>query len=116
MPGTRFFDNVHQQLGAIQNWQDSQDMAMLYHGPFSTAFYRQLHTVVHREFRARKSWQSFSRTRILRDLARFGFNLLRLPAARVRLELLAHEAGSTLPALPHMPHEVAAVPSQQDNQ
>jgi anaerobic magnesium-protoporphyrin IX monomethyl ester cyclase len=40
MPGTKFYDVVREQLGEKQNWQDSQDMAMLYQGPVSTEFYR----------------------------------------------------------------------------
>jgi hypothetical protein len=45
---------------------------MLYHGPFSTAFYRWLHRVLHREFRARKAWDEL------------------LPALRTPLRLRAH--------------------------
>jgi anaerobic magnesium-protoporphyrin IX monomethyl ester cyclase len=58
LPGTTFYERVKGELGAKQNWQDSNDLAMLYNGPFSTAFYRQLHTVLHREFRARKAWRA----------------------------------------------------------
>jgi len=56
MPGTRFFTAVQHELGSKQNWQDSDDLAMLYRGPFNTAFYRWLHKVLHREFRARRAW------------------------------------------------------------
>ncbi|HEX6035212.1 MAG TPA: radical SAM protein, partial [Anaerolineales bacterium] len=62
MPGTKFYDAVREQLGEKQNWQDSQDLAMLYQGPFSTEFYRKLHGVVHKEFRARKAWKSLNQT------------------------------------------------------
>jgi anaerobic magnesium-protoporphyrin IX monomethyl ester cyclase len=55
LPGTKFYDAVSEQLGEKQNWRDSQDLAMLYRGPFSTEFYRKLHSVVHKEFRARKA-------------------------------------------------------------
>jgi len=58
LPGTRFFAAVQHELGAKQNWHDSDDLAMLYHGPFSTAFYRWLHRVLHREFRAQRAWQA----------------------------------------------------------
>jgi len=58
MPGTKFFTAVREQLGEKQNWQDSDDLAMLYHGSFSTAFYRKLHSVVHKEFRVRKAWDA----------------------------------------------------------
>jgi anaerobic magnesium-protoporphyrin IX monomethyl ester cyclase len=57
LPGTRFFTAVQHELGDKQNWQDSDDLAMLYHGPFSTAFYRWLHRVLHREFRAQRAWE-----------------------------------------------------------
>jgi radical SAM superfamily enzyme YgiQ (UPF0313 family) len=55
LPGTSFYEQVKNQLGVQQNWIDSQDLAMLYRGPYPTAYYRQLHKVLHKEFRARKS-------------------------------------------------------------
>jgi anaerobic magnesium-protoporphyrin IX monomethyl ester cyclase len=57
LPGTRFFENVRTQMGDKQNWSDSSDLAMMYEGPFSTEFYRQLHVVLHKEFRSRKGWR-----------------------------------------------------------
>ena len=54
LPGTPFHERVKSQLGLRQNWVDSQDLAMLYPGPYSTRFYRQLHRVVHKEFRMQK--------------------------------------------------------------
>ena len=33
LPGTRFFAAVQHELGAKQNWQDSEDLAMLYQRP-----------------------------------------------------------------------------------
>ncbi|MGA7670637.1 MAG: radical SAM protein, partial [Nitrolancea sp.] len=54
LPGTPFHERVRHELGVKQNWLDSNDLAMLYRGPYSTEFYRQLHTVLHKEFRARK--------------------------------------------------------------
>jgi anaerobic magnesium-protoporphyrin IX monomethyl ester cyclase len=110
MPGTKFYDAVQHQLGDKQNWQDSQDLAMLYQGPFSTEFYRKLHSVVHKEFRARKAWKSLKSTR---DIARLGYNLLTLPIARMQLNKLASSRNGML-SLPHMPHEAAATPSPQE--
>jgi len=55
LPGTRFFERVKLDLGAKRNWIDSDDLAMLYHGPFSTRYYRHLHGVVHKEFRLRRA-------------------------------------------------------------
>lgn len=54
LPGTKFFERVKLELGEKQNWVDSEDLAMLYHGPFPTEFYRILHGRVHYEFRARR--------------------------------------------------------------
>jgi len=83
---------------------------MLYQGPFSTEFYRKLHSVIHKEFRARKAWKSLKSTR---DLARLGYNLLTLPVARLQLNRLAASQNHVL-SLPHMPHDAAATPTPQD--
>src|SRR6266511_1666591 len=101
MPGTKFYEAVREQLGEKQNWQDSNDLAMLYQGPFSTAFYRKLHTVIHKEFRARKAWKSLKSAR---DVARLGYNLLTLPIAQMQLNMLASSEHAAL-TLPHMSHE-----------
>jgi anaerobic magnesium-protoporphyrin IX monomethyl ester cyclase len=91
LPGTRFFAAVQHELGSKQNWQDSEDLAMLYSGPFSTAFYRMLHRVLHREFRARKAWTELRRSRGLskrhvRLLATIARSLTTLPLLRLELE------------------------------
>jgi radical SAM superfamily enzyme YgiQ (UPF0313 family) len=56
LPGTKFYERVKSQLGDKQNWQDSDDLAMLHHGPFPQKFYRVLHRTVHAEFRMRRAW------------------------------------------------------------
>jgi len=61
LPGTKFFERVKLELGEKQNWVDSNDLALLYRGPFPQEFYRLLHTRVHREFRLRRAWQDFRR-------------------------------------------------------
>ena len=55
LPGTKFFERVKLELGEKQNWVDSDDLAMLYRGPFPTKFYRILHGRVHYEFRLRQA-------------------------------------------------------------
>jgi anaerobic magnesium-protoporphyrin IX monomethyl ester cyclase len=95
LPGTRFFAAVQHELGSKQNWQNSDDLAMLYGGPFSTAFYRMLHRVLHREFRARKAWHALRpalarptalRVCHLRRLATIVYSALTLPLLRLELE------------------------------
>jgi anaerobic magnesium-protoporphyrin IX monomethyl ester cyclase len=49
LPGTPFHDRVRAQLGARQNWTDTGELAMLWHGTFPTEFYRRIRDVLHRE-------------------------------------------------------------------
>ncbi len=81
LPGTKFFERVKLELGEKQNWVDSNDLAMLYRGPFPTEFYRILHGRVHYEFRAWKALRQPS----FRGLASIPFNLLKLLKAEVQL-------------------------------
>lgn len=56
LPGTKFFERVKMELGDKQNWVDSDDLAMLYSGPFPQEFYRILHGRTHHEFRIRRAF------------------------------------------------------------
>jgi anaerobic magnesium-protoporphyrin IX monomethyl ester cyclase len=112
LPGTPFYERVQHELGARANWIDSQDLAMLYQGPFRTEFYRHLHTVVHKEYRARKTARAVRallrdprrlRPGHIRQTAAAIYHWLTLPAARARLDDLA--------ALPHEPTPLAAPPN-----
>ncbi|MEP6731729.1 MAG: radical SAM protein [bacterium] len=51
LPGTKFHEIVRTQLGARHNWVDTDDLAMLFHGTYSSAFYRQLRDALHDEVR-----------------------------------------------------------------
>jgi anaerobic magnesium-protoporphyrin IX monomethyl ester cyclase len=104
LPGTPFYERVRDQLAQRQNWYDSEDMAMLYHGPFVTEFYRQLHTVVHKDYRSRKAWQALRRVAAhpteftrqhLRQLAQMIYYRASLPFDQRRLNALAR--------IPHTP-------------
>ena len=81
LPGTRFFERVKFELGEKQNWQDSEDLAMLYRGPFPTRFYRVLHGRVHHEFRLRRAWFDHDWNGLLRA----PFHLLGIAAAEYRM-------------------------------
>ena len=61
LPGTPFYEAVKHEFGERANWLDSADLAMLYKGPFATDFYRQLHTVVHKDYRSRKTWRDLTK-------------------------------------------------------
>jgi anaerobic magnesium-protoporphyrin IX monomethyl ester cyclase len=81
LPGTKFYESVKLELGEKQNWVDSEDLAMLYRGPFPTEFYRILHGRVHYEVRARRALQQ----RSLLGLVYLPSNLFRLITAVLRL-------------------------------
>ncbi|MBV9880751.1 MAG: B12-binding domain-containing radical SAM protein [Gemmatirosa sp.] len=52
LPGTPFHEAVRAELGARQNWHDSDDLAMLFQGTYTTTFYRRLRDALHDEARA----------------------------------------------------------------
>ena len=81
LPGTKFYERVKLELGEKQNWVDSEDLAMLYRGPFPTEFYRILHGRVHYEFRARKALRQPS----LRGCMNIPRNLIGLIRSEIQL-------------------------------
>ena len=81
LPGTKFFERVKMELGDKQNWVDSDDLAMLYRGPFPQEFYRILHGRVHHEFRLRRAW----RKNDLRGIVRTPYYLLGIARTELRL-------------------------------
>ncbi|HNB35461.1 MAG TPA: radical SAM protein, partial [Anaerolineales bacterium] len=81
LPGTKFHERVKLELGEKQNWIDSDDLAMLYHGPFPQEFYRILHGRVHHEFRLRKAWKKME----LRGMALSPYYVLGWTRAELRL-------------------------------
>lgn len=101
LPGTGFFEQVRQELGEKQNWLDSDDLAMMYRGTYSTEFYRVLHRAVHAEFRLRRSWSELERAvrhprrwrpTHLRLLPAIPLHAARLILARWKLNLLGGES------------------------
>lgn len=123
LPGTKFYESVKAQLGDKQNWDDSADLAMMYQGPFATPFYRQLHQVVHKEFRSRRAGREWRRLLPrpwqlrpfhLREAAATLYRLATLPAARRRLNQLATLPHDAPPLLHHMEPAEASRPSAQE--
>ncbi|HKI47647.1 MAG TPA: radical SAM protein [Balneolales bacterium] len=98
LPGTPFFEKVKQQLGTKQNWIDSDDLAMMYNGPYHTRFYRALHQFVHKLLTIRKRWQKISDfvrsgnagyLPGFRQLAGAVYHILSLPLLFMRLVVLS---------------------------
>jgi anaerobic magnesium-protoporphyrin IX monomethyl ester cyclase len=49
LPGTKFYNLVEAQLGAKKNWEDSDDLAMMFQGAYTSEFYRALRDALHGE-------------------------------------------------------------------
>ena len=49
LPGTSFYKSVVDQIGVKSNWQDSEDLGVIFQAEFGTSFYRKLHKVLHQE-------------------------------------------------------------------
>ena len=51
LPGTVFFEKVRNQLVEKTNWNDSDELALMFRNTYQPAFYRQLHRYVHKSYR-----------------------------------------------------------------
>jgi len=47
LPGTKFYNLVEAQLGPKKNWEDSDDLAMMFQGAYRSQFYRALRDALH---------------------------------------------------------------------
>ena len=54
LPGTIFYEKVKNQLKIKQNWENSNDLAMMYKSTYSPDFYRELHKHTHWMYRKEK--------------------------------------------------------------
>lgn len=124
LPGTAFYDRVKTQLGAKQNWVDSDDLALMYRSTYPPDFYRRLHALVHAEFRSRRAWTACrtlaarpwrATPHALRDIAAGAVQRAKLPFIRRQVDRLA--VGTTpaeVPALiPVLSRHAASLPSEQ---
>ena len=59
LPGTKFYETVKSELKEKQNWENSDDLAMMYEGTYSQRYYRLLHRYVHRLFRLQQGLSAF---------------------------------------------------------
>lgn len=56
LPGTVFYERVRAELSAKQNWNDSDELLLMYHGTYAAGFYKNLHRYVHQYFRLLQGW------------------------------------------------------------
>ncbi len=126
LPGTPFYERVKDQLGAKQNWVDSDDLAMMYRATYVPEFYRALHALLHNEFRSRKILDDLERTvarpstlrltHLRRALSLVGRTLKR-PILRWRVDRLERAAPAHITTLPlaALTRQAAGVPTEQSN-
>ncbi len=57
LPNTRFYERVRGQLGAKQNWSDSEDLCVMFKGAYNDGFYRAVRDALHAEV---DSWRAGS--------------------------------------------------------
>jgi anaerobic magnesium-protoporphyrin IX monomethyl ester cyclase len=61
LPGTKFYEMVKNDLHEKQNWNDSDELLMMYKSTFSPAYYKQLHRYVHRKYRLAQGKQNLQK-------------------------------------------------------
>ena len=47
LPGTKFYELVKEQLGDKRHWQESNDLEMMFHGTYTSEFYRAVRNLLH---------------------------------------------------------------------
>ncbi|MCR9171342.1 MAG: B12-binding domain-containing radical SAM protein [bacterium] len=57
LPGTKFYETVKAQMGEKSNWEDSDDLDLMFEGTFSPDYYRALQRFVHHRFRLNQGWR-----------------------------------------------------------
>ena len=51
LPGTKFYEKVKDDLQLKANWNDSDDLDMMFKGTYQSSYYRKLQRFVHKEYR-----------------------------------------------------------------
>jgi anaerobic magnesium-protoporphyrin IX monomethyl ester cyclase len=47
LPGTKFYELVKAQLGGKTHWHESSDLDMMFHGTYTSDFYRKIRDLLH---------------------------------------------------------------------
>ncbi|MGA7160796.1 MAG: radical SAM protein [Bacteroidota bacterium] len=100
LPGTKFYGKVRSDFQEKQNWVDSDDLALMFRGTYSAAYYRKLHRYVHKLFRFRRAlkliadlmtWRTSFDGRTMRTLLSIGYFAPAALLDRCQLYYLARE-------------------------
>ncbi len=52
LPGTVFYESVKSSMTDKSNWNDSDELLLMYDGAYGAGFYKKIHRYVHKKFRA----------------------------------------------------------------
>lgn len=96
LPGTKFYDKVKEDLKLKSNWSDSDDLDMMFHGTYSSEYYRKLQRLVHKEYRISQGISflknifndSVNRTQ-LKSILKLGYYIPSTYIDRYRIKALA---------------------------
>lgn len=58
LPGTKFYENVKEQLKEKANWTDSDELALMFKNTYPPEFYKELHRFVHKIYRRKQATES----------------------------------------------------------
>lgn len=58
LPGTGFYEKVKEQLKEKTNWTDSDELALMFSNTYRPAFYKQLHSYVHKTYRKHIAYEN----------------------------------------------------------
>ncbi|MDH4053812.1 MAG: B12-binding domain-containing radical SAM protein [Gammaproteobacteria bacterium] len=111
LPGTPFYDRVRSQLGDSAHWRDSDDLAMLFRGPYNTGFYRALHRYAHSDLAFRKAMRRKFSFRSMLALAYHGVRWSAASASMAVYSRLPHERLGKI--RPELDSSAASRPSEQ---
>jgi anaerobic magnesium-protoporphyrin IX monomethyl ester cyclase len=54
LPGTTFYEKVKNDLSAKANWENSDDLDLMFNNTYSAAFYKKLHRYLHKKYRQKQ--------------------------------------------------------------
>lgn len=57
LPGTPFYDRVKSEMGSKTNWEDSDDLDLMFENTFPKEYYRKLQRYIHRRLRLKQGLQ-----------------------------------------------------------
>ncbi|MFK8037954.1 MAG: radical SAM protein [Crocinitomicaceae bacterium] len=75
LPGTKFYDIVKSQLSEKTNWEDSDELLMMYKSTFSPKFYKVLHRFIHKRFRQKQTEVKMKKGNF-KNLLKWGYHKL----------------------------------------